>query len=184
MPNTEPGKQDNLKTASGLYFKSTPFKLRSQSPAKQVSGEEDIINPQSPSRAGAIANVQYGGTSKQITGDAVESVTADQGVGEGGDDVFGNFQAGEEVGAAIGEALTSDVGPEQQKFKDISGDGEEGDDFRSDLRSRIDNANTPQQEQRLKDRLERKEMKDKVKKEKQIEKGKKKKNKLSLKLAK
>jgi hypothetical protein len=111
-------------------------------------------------------------------------VTADQGVGEGGDDVFGNFQAGEEVGAAIGEALTSDVGPEQQKFKDISGDGEEGDDFRSDLRSRIDNANTPQQEQRLKDRLERKEMKDKVKKEKQIEKGKKKKNKLSLKLAK
>ena len=169
------------------YTNTTPFKLRSQSPAKQVSGEEDIINPQSPSRAGAIANVQYGGTSKQTTGDAAESATADSDYIakiEEGDDAFAGGGFGDTSGAAgeaLGQALTSDVndvGEEQQKFRDIAGDGEEKNEFRSDLQSRIDNANTPQKKQRLQDRMDRKEQKDKVKKADQIEKGKDKQKKL------
>ena len=32
MPNTEPGKQDNLNTATALFFKGSPFKIKSQSP--------------------------------------------------------------------------------------------------------------------------------------------------------
>tara|TARA_R100000988_G_C4006798_1_gene173247 strand:- start:4155 stop:4901 length:747 start_codon:yes stop_codon:yes gene_type:complete len=35
MPSTEPGKQDNLNTATALFFKGSPFKLKSQSPLNE-----------------------------------------------------------------------------------------------------------------------------------------------------
>tara|TARA_R100000656_G_scaffold99763_1_gene72409 strand:+ start:79 stop:660 length:582 start_codon:yes stop_codon:yes gene_type:complete len=179
MPTTEPGKQDNLKIP--FYFKGTPFKLRSQSPAKQLPGDADIITPNGP----GLVDIKYGGENKDasITNKAAESVSADSDYMakiEEGDDAFAGGGFGDTSGAAgeaLGQALTSDVddvGIEQQKFRDIAGDGEETNEFRSDLQSRIDNANTPQKKQRLQDRMDRKEQKDKVKAKKQTKKGEKK----------
>ena len=45
MPNTEPGKQDNLNTATALFFKGSPFKLKSQSPLNDNHDVDLTIKP-------------------------------------------------------------------------------------------------------------------------------------------
>ena len=159
MPSTEPGKKDNLKIP--FYFKGTPFKLRSQSPLNNTGNTEDIITSKGP----GLVDIKYGGGDNDatITNEAAESVTADpevQATIKEGDDVFNNMSGGK--------------GVEELQFERDAANVENKSEFRSDLQSRIDTADTPQKKQRLQDRMNRKSQKDKVKAANQKKKGEKK----------
>ena len=164
MPSTEPGKKDNLKIP--FYFKGIPFKLRSQSPLNNTGNTEDIITSKGP----GLVDIKYGGGDNDatITNEAAESVTADpevQATIEEGDDVFGGGGFADTSGGK---------GVEQLQFDKDAANAEDKSEFRSDLQSRIDTADTPQKKQRLQDRMNRKSQKDKVKAANQKKKGEKK----------
>ena len=59
MPSTEPGKQDNLNTATALFFKGSPFKLKSQSPLNENGISTAISDKFKADTDAMIPNIKF-----------------------------------------------------------------------------------------------------------------------------
>ena len=138
MPNTEPGKKDNLNKIP-LYFKGTPFQLRSQSPLnqgletiKQAPPRETFkLQPFETDIKYSINNPEYAADNNALTGKAYET--------------------------GLDLSPDKDTANEEFMAKDPNNTGDpEAHVFREDLKNRADTANTEHKQVRLQQKYDTK----------------------------